>query len=266
MTRLEILLDGEEQLLIDKINFIHRVKGNDLLAAVRVRLDSTHRRKHHEKDRASHPGAPITVQGKKADILTLRRATLGDDGDAMDMAISFNRGTTCHRRAVHVVHRAGFRRARTLDEDDIGAIRAAHNSLRPAKPKKRGGRNRDGLRRKGKGSGLRQRCCRWRNSAAGAGRKSCNLTPEAFVAMPTPQRYGQWRVRFGVFFQLGSEPRREFRLIVQGASDRIVASPQALPGHGRSPVQARWGAAMSHRDEIKAQVAELKEVGLHFAE
>ncbi len=34
----EILLDGEEQLLIDKINFIHRVKGNDLLAAVRVQM------------------------------------------------------------------------------------------------------------------------------------------------------------------------------------------------------------------------------------
>ena len=38
VTRLEILLDGEEQLLIDKINFIHRVKGNDLLAAVRVQM------------------------------------------------------------------------------------------------------------------------------------------------------------------------------------------------------------------------------------
>ena len=33
--------------------------------------------------------APITVQGKKTDILTLRRATLGDDEDAMDMASSF---------------------------------------------------------------------------------------------------------------------------------------------------------------------------------
>lgn len=38
VTRLEVLLDGEEQLLIDKINFIHRVKGNDLLAAVRVQM------------------------------------------------------------------------------------------------------------------------------------------------------------------------------------------------------------------------------------
>ena len=38
VTRLEILLDGEEQLLIDKINFIHRVKGNDLLVAVRVQM------------------------------------------------------------------------------------------------------------------------------------------------------------------------------------------------------------------------------------
>lgn len=38
VTRLEILLDGEEQLLIDKINFIHRVKGTDLLAVVRVQM------------------------------------------------------------------------------------------------------------------------------------------------------------------------------------------------------------------------------------
>ena len=38
VTRLEILLDDEEQLLIDKINFVHRVKGTDLLAAVRVQM------------------------------------------------------------------------------------------------------------------------------------------------------------------------------------------------------------------------------------
>lgn len=38
VTRLEILLDGEEQLLIDKINFIYKVQGKDLLAAVRVQM------------------------------------------------------------------------------------------------------------------------------------------------------------------------------------------------------------------------------------
>ena len=38
VTRLEILLDGEEQLLIDKINFIYKVQGTDLLAAVRVQM------------------------------------------------------------------------------------------------------------------------------------------------------------------------------------------------------------------------------------
>lgn len=47
-----------------------------------------------EKTAQATLSAPITVQGKKTDILTLRRATLGDDEDAMDMAISFNRGTT----------------------------------------------------------------------------------------------------------------------------------------------------------------------------
>ncbi|MFQ9491198.1 MAG: hypothetical protein ACLR0N_09980 [Bilophila wadsworthia] len=45
-----------------------------------------------EKTAQATLSAPITVQGKKTDILTLRRATLGDDEDAMDMAISFNRG------------------------------------------------------------------------------------------------------------------------------------------------------------------------------
>ena len=75
-----------------------------------------------EKTAQATLSAPITVQGKKTDILTLRRATLGDDEDAMDMAISFNRGNNP---------------VRTLDEDDIGAIRAAHNSLRPTKPKKK---------------------------------------------------------------------------------------------------------------------------------
>lgn len=38
MTRLEVLLDGEEKLLIDKLNFIHRVNGTDLLATVRAQM------------------------------------------------------------------------------------------------------------------------------------------------------------------------------------------------------------------------------------
>jgi phage tail tube protein FII len=38
VTRLQILLDGEEQLLIDKLNFIHKVQGADLLAAIRVQM------------------------------------------------------------------------------------------------------------------------------------------------------------------------------------------------------------------------------------
>ena len=38
MNRLEILLDVDEQLLIDKINFIYKVQGKDLLAAVRVQM------------------------------------------------------------------------------------------------------------------------------------------------------------------------------------------------------------------------------------
>lgn len=35
LTRLEVLLDGQEKLLIDKLNFIHRVNGVDLLKNVR---------------------------------------------------------------------------------------------------------------------------------------------------------------------------------------------------------------------------------------
>lgn len=36
VTRLEFLLDGTEKLLLDKLNFIHRVDGTDLLQKVRA--------------------------------------------------------------------------------------------------------------------------------------------------------------------------------------------------------------------------------------
>lgn len=38
LTRLEVALDGEEKLLIDKLNFMHRVNGNDLLGNVRAQI------------------------------------------------------------------------------------------------------------------------------------------------------------------------------------------------------------------------------------
>ena len=38
LTRLEVLLDGEEKLLIDKLQFIHRVNGTDLLQKVRAQM------------------------------------------------------------------------------------------------------------------------------------------------------------------------------------------------------------------------------------
>ena len=38
LTRLEILLDGKEKLLIDKLQFIHRVNGKDLLQKVRGQM------------------------------------------------------------------------------------------------------------------------------------------------------------------------------------------------------------------------------------
>ncbi|MFQ6997068.1 phage tail assembly protein [Bilophila wadsworthia] len=93
-----------------------------------------------EKTAQATLSAPITVQGKKTDILTLRRATLGDDEDAMDMVISFNRGNnpvTVELCTLSIVTGVPYDVLRTLDEDDIGAIRAAHNSLRPTKPKKK---------------------------------------------------------------------------------------------------------------------------------
>ena len=88
-----------------------------------------------EKTAQATLSAPIIVQGKKTDILTLRRATLGDDEDAMDMAISFNRGNnpvTVELCTLSIVTGVPYDVLRTLDEDDIGAIRAAHNSLRLA--------------------------------------------------------------------------------------------------------------------------------------
>ena len=85
-------------------------------------------------------GAPIVVRGKQTETITLRRATLGDDEDAMEMAISLNRGTnpvTVELCTLSIVSGVPYDVLRTLDEDDIGAIRAAHNSLRPTKPKKK---------------------------------------------------------------------------------------------------------------------------------
>lgn len=38
LTRLEVLLDRQEKLLIDKLNFIHRVNGTDLLQTVRSQI------------------------------------------------------------------------------------------------------------------------------------------------------------------------------------------------------------------------------------
>ena len=85
-----------------------------------------------EKTAQATLSAPIIVQGKKTDILTLRRATLGDDEDAMDMAISFNRGNnpvTVELCRLSIVTGVPYDVLRTLD--------AAHNSLRPTKPKKK---------------------------------------------------------------------------------------------------------------------------------
>ncbi|WP_297828691.1 phage major tail tube protein [uncultured Desulfovibrio sp.] len=38
VTRLEVIYDGAEKLLIDKLNFIHRVNGTDLLGTVRAQM------------------------------------------------------------------------------------------------------------------------------------------------------------------------------------------------------------------------------------
>lgn len=92
-----------------------------------------------EKTAQATLSAPITVRGKKTDILTLRRATLGDDEDAMEQAIALGRGgnpITVELCTLSIVAGVPYDVLRTLDEDDIAAIRAAHNSLRPTKLKK----------------------------------------------------------------------------------------------------------------------------------
>ncbi|WP_300807638.1 phage major tail tube protein [uncultured Desulfovibrio sp.] len=38
VTRLEVMLDGQEKLLIDKLNFLHRVNGTDMLGTVRAQI------------------------------------------------------------------------------------------------------------------------------------------------------------------------------------------------------------------------------------
>ena len=85
-----------------------------------------------EKTAQATLSAPIIVQGKKTDILTLRRATLGDDEDAMDMAISFNRGNnpvTVELCTLSIVTGVPYDVLRTLDEDDIGAIRGIEEEI-----------------------------------------------------------------------------------------------------------------------------------------
>lgn len=85
--------------------------------------------------------APIVVRGKQTETITLRRATLGDDEDAMEMAIAMNRGNnpvTVELCTLSVVAGVPYDVLRTLDEDDIAALRSAHNSLRPTKRKKAG--------------------------------------------------------------------------------------------------------------------------------
>lgn len=80
--------------------------------------------------------APIVVRGKQTDTITLRRATLGDDEDAMEMAIAFNRGAnpvTVELCTLSIVSGVPYDVLRTLDEDDIASLRAAHNTLRPTR-------------------------------------------------------------------------------------------------------------------------------------
>lgn len=92
-----------------------------------------------EKTAQATLSAPITVRGKQTESITLRRATLGDDEDAMEMAISFSRGTnpvTVELCTLSIVSGVPYDVLRTLDEDDIAELRAAHNSLRPTKQRK----------------------------------------------------------------------------------------------------------------------------------
>ena len=137
-----------------------------------------------EKTAQATLSAPITVQGKKTDILTLRRATLGDDEDAMDMAISFNRGNnpvTVELCTLSIVTGVPYDVLRTLDEDDIGAIRAAHNSLRPTKPKKKEEAETATATTQGEGSTVRLAMLSLAKFSGWSRTEIRNLTPEAFV-------------------------------------------------------------------------------------
>lgn len=120
--------------------------------------------------------APITVQDKKAGILTPHWAMLDDDEDTMDMATSFNRGNnpiTVGLCALSIVTGVPCDVLRTLNGDDIGAIRVARNSLRPTKPKRKGEAEAATATAQGEGSTVSAwRRCRWRNLAAEAGWKS----------------------------------------------------------------------------------------------
>ena len=134
-----------------------------------------------EKTAQATLSAPIIVQGKKTDILTLRRATLGDDEDAMDMAISFNRGNnpvTVELCTLSIVTGVPYDVLRTLDEGDP---RGAQFPPPYEAEKEGGGRNRDGYDARGRLHGLRLAMLSLAKFSGWSRTEIRNLTPEAFV-------------------------------------------------------------------------------------
>lgn len=80
----------------------------------------------------------VVIAGKPTKTVTVRRATVGDEEDAMDMAIQFGRPSnrvTMEMCLLSLISGIPYPTLRGMDGEDYALIRDAHNDLsRPTRP------------------------------------------------------------------------------------------------------------------------------------
>lgn len=177
-----------------------------------------------EKTAQATLSAPITVQGKKTDILTLRRATLGDDEDAMDMAISFNRGNnpvTVELCTLSIVTGGSLRRAPNARRGrHRGDPRGAQFPPPYEAEKEGGGRNRDGYDARGRLHGLRLAMLSLAKFSGWSRTNPQSDTGSVRRLCRRPQRIWTMASEFGVSFSLGANLDGSFGSAFRSANGR----------------------------------------------